>query len=268
MRRILLFLCFLLLAPNLPADSVFPYQYQETILENGLKVILIPMKNTGLVSYVTVVRTGSRDEVEPGKSGFAHFFEHMMFRGTPKYSSDLYGTTLAEMGADHNAFTAYDYTAYYLHFPAANLEKIIELESDRFMNTEYTLPAFQTEARAVLGEYNKSVADPFFQLDEKLSDSAFLKSTYKHTIIGFLKDIEDMPNQFDYSLTFFDRFYRPENCALILTGNFEADQAVSWIKKYYSSWKRGTYKAISIEEPEQTEERSVTVSYKGETLPL
>src|SRR5262245_3840756 len=72
------------------AESVFPYKYEETSLENGLKVIAIPVKNPGLISYFTIVRAGSRDEVEPGKSGFAHFFEHMMFRGTEKYPAEKY----------------------------------------------------------------------------------------------------------------------------------------------------------------------------------
>jgi zinc protease len=268
LRKSLLALCLLSLSLLQAADSIFPYPHEELTLDNGLRAILIPMRNSSLVSYVTFVHTGSRDEVEPGKSGFAHFFEHMMFRGTEKYPSDVYAKIIADMGADTNAFTSYDYTVYYLHFPPSYAEKIVELESDRFMNLKYTLPEFQTEAKAVLGEYNKSVADPFFQLEERLNDTAFEKSTYKHTVIGFLKDIEDMPNQFNYSRTFFDRFYRPENCVLILSGNFDPTQAKSWIRKYYSPWKKGSYRAPSIPEPKQQQQKTVVVDYKGETLPI
>jgi zinc protease len=152
LRTIFVATLLIFLASLLPAQSIFPYKYEETTLENGLKVILIPMKNTGLVSYYTIVRTGSRDEVEPGKTGFAHFFEHMMFRGTEKYPAEKWNEITMEMGADSNASTSDDMTVYYLHFPSRYIEKVIELHADKFMNTVYPLEAFQTEAKAILGE--------------------------------------------------------------------------------------------------------------------
>jgi zinc protease len=269
MRR--LYLCLILvvlITSTLFADSVFPYKYQETGLENGLKIILIPMKNEGLISYTTVVRVGSRNEVEPGKSGFAHFFEHMMFRGTKKYPAEKFDRILQEIGADRNAFTGDDFTVYYEHFPERFLETVIDLESDRFMNLSYAIPAFQTEAKAVLGEYNKNFANPFVQLEEKLNDTSFTKSTYKHTTMGFLKDIQDMPNQYEYSLTFFKRFYRPENCTIIVTGSFQPEKVLGLIKKYYSSWQKGTYKNDIPQDPEQTAERTAKIDYQGDTLPI
>lgn len=267
MKRYHVLLLFLL-ASTAWSESVFPYKYQEAKLENGLSVLFVPMDNAGLVSYMTVVEVGSRQEVEPGHTGFAHFFEHMMFRGTKKYPAEKYQEILLEIGADQNAFTGEDFTVYYLHFPGTYLEKVIDVESDRFMNLEYSLPAFQTEAKAVLGEYNKNFANPFFQLDEKLNDTAFEKSTYKHTAMGFLKDIQDMPNQFEYSRTFFNRFYRPENCTIIVAGKFNPDQALSLIKKYYSAWKPGNYQPETPKEPEQTQERRASIQYEGDTLPL
>src|SRR3972149_811665 len=98
MRRLVcIFALFLLMASTLKAESIFPYKYRETTLTNGLTVVLVPMKNEGLASYFTVVRVGSRDEVEPGKSGFAHFFEHMMFRGTKKYPAEKYSEIIAKI---------------------------------------------------------------------------------------------------------------------------------------------------------------------------
>jgi zinc protease len=262
-------LLFLLLFVSLASSqSIFPYKYHEAKLENGLRVLLVPMDNAGLVSYMTVVQVGSRQEVEPGHTGFAHFFEHMMFRGTKKYPAEKYQEILLEIGADQNAFTGEDFTAYYLHFPGTYLEKVIDVESDRFMNLEYSLAAFQTEAKAVLGEYNKNFANPFFQLEEKLNDTAFEKSTYKHTAMGFLKDIQDMPNQFEYSRTFFNRFYRPENCTIIVAGKFNPEQALSLIKKYYSAWKPGNHRPEIPKEPIQTQERRASIQYEGDTLPL
>jgi zinc protease len=250
------------------ASSLFPYKYQEVALENGLRVILIPMKNSGLVSYYTVVDVGSMDEVEAGKSGFAHFFEHIMFRGTDKYPPEVRVQKLTEMGADYNASTNEDFTQYYINFPGKYLETVIDLESDRFMNLKYSLPAFQTEAKAILGEYTKNFSNPIVQLEEKMLDTAFEQSTYKHTTMGFLKDIQNMPNQYEYSLTFFERFYRPENAIIIITGDFNPDQATTLIKKYYSAWKRGNYQPQYPQEPQQQQQKTGKVDYAGDTLPL
>lgn len=268
-RKLLIVLSLLLfVAASLRAESIFPYKYQETKLDNELRVILIPMKNPGLVSYYTVVHAGSRDEVEPGKSGFAHFFEHMMFRGTDKYPPEKRNDILSNMGADTNAYTTDDFTNYYLHFPTKYLEQVIDLESDRFMNLKYSLPAFQTESRAVLGEYNKNFSNPFVQLDEKIRDVAFDKSSYKHTTIGFIKDIQNMPNEYEYSLQFFQRFYRPENCTILVLGNFDPAQTLTLIKKYYAPWKPGDYATKPIPEPEQSAERRGKIDYQGDTLPI
>lgn len=268
LRKTIFLLLLLLPAAGFCAESVFPYKYEVTDLDNGLRVITIPMKNPGLVSYFTIVRTGSRDEVEPGKSGFAHFFEHMMFRGTEKFPPEKYGRIVTEMGADSNASTWDDRTAYYLHFPSRYLESVVEIESDRFQNLKYSKEAFQTEAKAVLGEYNKNFANPFFQTEEKLRDTAFDKSTYKHSAMGFIKDIQDMPNQYDYSLQFFNRFYRPENCIILITGSFNPAEAVAMVKKYYSGWKRGDYRTTNFPEPAQTAERAAKIDYPGDALPI
>jgi zinc protease len=113
-------------AANDAPQRFFPYNYEVFTLDNGFKSILVPMKGSGLVAYYTVVRTGSRDEFEEGKSGFAHFFEHMMFRGTEKYPSDEYNRVVSEMGADANAYTTDDYTCYYMVIPGAQLETAME----------------------------------------------------------------------------------------------------------------------------------------------
>ena len=93
------------------AKPLFPYTVTRNTLPNGLRVLLIPMPSEGLVSYWSVVRTGSRDEVEQGVTGFAHFFEHMMFRGSEKFPAREYDDIVSRMGADANAFTTDDFTA-------------------------------------------------------------------------------------------------------------------------------------------------------------
>ena len=270
MQRLLMTLLAVVLLCGLAysEDAFFPYKHYNQTLDNGLKVVMIPMKGSGLVAYYTVVRTGSRDEYEPGKSGFAHFFEHMMFRGTEKFPADVYNDLVNEMGADANAYTTDDYTCYTSVVSSDNLEKLMELESDRFQNLSYEKAPFQTEAGAVYGEYRKNVTNPWSLAYEAISDLAFDSHTYKHTTMGFVEDIKMMPEQYEYSLSFFDRYYRPDNCVLLLVGDFEPEDVKPLVEKYYGPWEAG-YQAPPIpQEPVQTEERVKMVDYEGNTNPL
>jgi len=104
---------------------IFPYPYVKEILPNGLTTLVIPMESPGQVAYYSVVRTGSRDEVEEGKSGFAHFFEHMMFRGTKKFPAAAYESIVASIGASANASTTDDLTVYHLKFGKEDLELLL-----------------------------------------------------------------------------------------------------------------------------------------------
>src|ERR1017187_2459218 len=188
---------------------ILPYPIQTSVLDNGLTVISVPFDSPGIIAYYAIVRTGARNEVEKGLSGFAHFFEHMMFRGTNAFPSDKYNDVLKSLGADSNAFTNEDCTT------------------------------FHKEAHAVLGEYNKSASSPFLKLNEVMQNTAYTKHTYKHTTIGFLADIKDMPNQYAYSKIFFDRWYRPENCTIIVAGDVKHEGLLALVKQYYGTWQRG-----------------------------
>jgi zinc protease len=249
-------------------QSVIPYPVHRETLPNGLKVLMIPMPSDGLVSYWSVVRTGSRDEVEPGVTGFAHFFEHMMFRGSENYPPGMFDKIVASMGADANAFTSSDITAYHFSLTREDLPKAIALEADRFQRLKYDEPAFRTEAGAVYGEYRKNRTSPYSVLFEAIQDAAFDKHTYKHTTIGFEADIKAMPEKYQYSLTFFKRFYRPENVVLLITGDFDRAATMAEIKKQYGGWQQG-YVAPKVElEPEQKAARRIVVPFEGRTLPL
>ena len=220
------------------------------------------------MTYWSIVRTGSRDEVEPGRSGFAHFFEHMMFRGTQKYPGPVYDEIVTSLGADSNAYTTDDYTAYHMTFAKEDLERVVEIESDRFQNLSYEKPAFQTEAGAVYGEYRKGITHPFSLLDEKLRDLAYDVHTYKHTTIGFEADIKAMPEAYEYSLSFFRRFYRPENVVILVVGDVAPPAAIDLVRKYYAGWEKGYVPPQIVPEPPQTAERKGDVQYPGKTLPI
>jgi zinc protease len=248
------------------ASSVFPFPYETVELENGFRAYLIKAGAPGQVAYVSIVRTGSRDEVEPGKSGFAHFFEHMMFRGTEKYPN--YDAETTKMGAFRNASTWPDQTAYYIVANSEYLDKIMDIESDRFMNLKYAEPDFRTEAGAILGEYQQGAREPQRWLNERVREAAFKKHTYRHTTIGFEADVRAMPQAYEYSKAFYQRFYRPENVVLVIAGDFDSARAKAMVRKYYASWKPG-YKPPAIEaEPVQTAPRDETVKYPGRTLPI
>jgi zinc protease len=248
--------------------KIFPYPIYQTKLDNGLNVVTIPFDSPGIVAYYTVVRAGSRNEIEPGLSGFAHFFEHMMFRGTEKYSKEAYNEALKAIGADNNAYTNDDATVYHTLASADALDMIMDIESDRFMNLKYTEEDFKTEAGAILGEYNKNYSSPFMSIFEKLRDAAYNTHTYQHTTMGFLRDIQDMPNQFQYSLKFFDRWYRPEYCTIVAVGDVTHDRLLSLAQRYYGKWQRGTYELNVPPEPPQQQERFVEMKWKSKTLPI
>jgi len=264
----LVLIIFLLAVTSVVTPGVFPYRYFVDKLDNGLTVITIPMESEGLVSYYTIVRTGSRDEWEPGHSGFAHLFEHMMFRGTKKFPGNMYDRIMTEIGADANAYTTDDYTCYHINFSAKDLEKVMELESDRFINLSYSKNVFKTETGAVYGEYLKGKMSPWFMLEEKLHDLAFDVHTYKHTTIGFEEDIKAMPTMYEYSLSFFKRYYRPENVVIVVAGDVKREKVMELVKKYYGHWKPGYVEPKIQQEPEQKKERIGEVKYPGKTLPI
>jgi len=248
--------------------KIFPYTVHQETLENGLKAIVIPMKSGGLTSYWSVVRTGSRDEYEPGHSGFAHFFEHMMFRGTEAYPADRYNEIITRMGADANAFTTDDLTAYHMSVGAQDLEQVVKIESDRFKNLSYAEEVFKTEAGAVYGEYRKNKMSPFFALYEQVYAEAFEQHTYGHTTMGYERDIAAMPTMFDYSRSFFNRYYRPENVVLLIVGDVDPAATLNLVTEHYADWEPGYVMPTIVAEPEQTEERKVSVDYEGRSLPI
>jgi zinc protease len=248
-------------------QKVFPYSYAQEDLPNGLRLVTIPTDSPNLVSVFIVIQTGSRNEIEPGKTGFAHLFEHIMFRGTEKYPPEKYNQVLQRAGAASNASTSDDVTIYHTTFSKEDLPEILAMEADRFQSLKYSTEAFKTETGAVLGEYNKNSSDPNSKLNEVLRDTAFDRHTYKHSTMGFLADIQDMPNQFDYSLRFFDRYYRPEYATIVVTGDIDPKQVRPLVDKYWGNWKRGSYHLDVPVEPKQDGPREALVDWPSPTLP-
>lgn len=250
------------------ASSAFPHPLVESRLENGLRVAVVPLESPGLAAHHVAVRVGSRNEVEEGLSGFAHFFEHMMFRGTPRFPPERYNDVLKGLGADANAFTDDDWTCYHVTASRDALGTVMEIESDRFVNLRYDVESFQKEAGAVLGEYNKNRSLPHPALHERLRETAFLRHTYRHTTMGFLRDIESMPGHYDFSLEFFRQWYRPDNAFVVVTGDVRPEDVIDLAGRHWGSWS-GSAAGVEVpEEPPQTEERRARVAWPTPTLPL
>ncbi len=248
--------------------KVFPFDYDQHDLENGLRLITIPTKFPHIISLYIVVNVGSRNETEDGKSGFAHLFEHMMFRGTAAYPPDRYDAILKQAGAAQNAYTDDDLTAYHTTFTREDLGPIIEMEADRFQNLDYAEEAFRTETRAVLAEYNKDSAEPFHLLHEKLREAAFQAHPYQHTTMGFLRDIERMPQLYEFSREFHRRYYRPERTTIILAGDLTIEESRALVSKHWGAWERGNFAGIVPDAPPLQGPRDLQVDWPSATMPL
>jgi zinc protease len=267
-RCLLAFSIFAFAADLSAAGKIFPYAYVQEDLPNGLRLITIPTDYPNIVSLYIVVGAGSRNEVEAGKTGFAHLFEHLMFRGTAEYPPEKYTSVLQTAGAASNAFTSSDLTAYHTTFSKEDLPTILSMEADRFQHLDFSEAAFKTETLAVLGEYNKNSANPSQQLYETLRSTGFKVHPYSHTTMGFLKDIQNMPQDYADSREFFSRYYRPEYVTIIVAGDIDPKRVRSLVDERWGAWKRGNYKAQIPVEPAQDAPRTAHIDWKTDTTPL
>lgn len=250
-----------------PTEAIFSTPPRVERLPNGLTVVSVAWPSPGIVAYYTLVRVGSRDEVEAGHSGFAHFFEHMMFRGTEAHSQHDYERILQGFGADNNAFTTSDYTCYTITAPSSALSTVIELEADRFAHLSYTEDTFRTEAGAVRGEYQVWSSNPFQPMWETLSEIAFTRHTYGHTTIGFLRDIDVMPTRYEYARRFFQRFYTPDNTFVIVVGDVDHDALMGEVRTRYGAWRGRRDRPRIPTEPEPTAGVRRDLTWDGSTPP-
>jgi zinc protease len=253
-------------AGHAATSQPFPFPVESHTLPNGVRLVLVSYDSPGLVAYYTLMRVGSRNEPEEGRSGYAHFFEHMMFRGTKKHPAQEYSDTMSRLGLDSNAFTSEDMTVYHAFGPAKALPTIIEYEADRFMNLEYNEEQFRTEAGAILGEYAKSASDPEMKLEEKMLETAFTTHTYRHTTIGYLDDVKNMPGGFAYAHEFFKRYYTADNATVIVVGDFDKQATLAQLEKAYAPW-HGKLNAAAIPvEPQQKAPRRAHIDWPMPTL--
>jgi zinc protease len=245
------------------ANKVFSQKYLFKELSNGLRVLVVKTDYPDLVSVQIPVSVGSRDENEVGKTGFAHFFEHMMFKGSEKFPQDVYSDLFKNAGVDNGAYTTNDYTNYHLDFSKDHLDKVLEIQADHFKNLKYTDAQFKTEALTVKGEYLKNNASPTRKLLAAVRKEAFDTHTYKHTTMGFFEDVEAMPDQIAYGEKFFKQFYKPEYVSLVIVGDVEPEATMAMVEKHWGDWKKGNFVNEIAQEPKQTAPKYVHEKFEG-----
>ncbi|MBI5261181.1 MAG: insulinase family protein [Bradyrhizobium sp.] len=189
-------------------------------LNNGLQVVVIPDHRTPVVTQMIWYKVGSADET-PGKSGLAHFLEHLMFKGTAKHPAGEFSQTVLRIGGNENAFTSVDYTGYFQRVPRDQWPKMMEFEADRMtgliLKDENVLP----ERDVVLEEYNMRVANnPEARLNEQIMAALYLNHPYGRPVIGWRQEIEKLDRE--DALAFYRRFYAPNNAILVIAGDVEA----------------------------------------------
>ena len=255
--------------------KVFPYPIHKKTLANGLDVIVIETPEfKDVLSFNTIVHAGARNEIEPGKTGLAHLFEHILFRHRWEGKENGYEEAVSRMGAHNNAFTNYDVTYYHpLTFTSnltgrGNLPGVLQLESARFKSLDFTEKIFRTEAGAVLGEYRRNASFPSLRMSERQLALMFPHHPYGHTTMGYYEDVQDMPNEYKAAVDFYDTYYRPNNCVLLIAGDVKADEIFPLVEKYYSDWKRKDVPPITpTGEPPKKEQREF-VPWDADVAPI
>lgn len=201
-------------------------------LDNGLKVVVLSNHRVPIVTQTIWYRVGSADEVE-GKTGLAHFLEHLMFKGTPSVPDGQFSKIISNNGGRDNAFTTADYTAYYQNVAADKLELVMKMEADRMVNLALEEESVKTERDVILEERRMRTDNvPAALLSEKMNAAMYAVHPYHHPVIGWEKDIRNLTR--DDALAFYTKWYAPNNATLIVAGDVSVEQLRALAEKYYA----------------------------------
>jgi zinc protease len=241
-------------------------QYQHTKLPNGLTVVLHEDHSTPIVHMQLWYHVGSKDE-RPGRTGFAHLFEHMMFQGSQNVSRDSHGSMIASVGGESNAYTTEDATVFWQTVPAQYLPLVLWLEADRMATLNVDEDAFLRERMVVKEERRQRVENqPYGRLAELIYQQGFTVHPYKHQTIGSMEDLEaaTIADVREFHKT----YYVPENAIVVLAGDFDPKEALDLVDRYLGRVPKAPQpiKRDIPKEPPQTKERRVTVE-EGVPLP-
>ena len=191
-------------------------------LANGLQVVVVPDHRAPVVTHIIWYKVGAADET-PGKSGLAHFLEHLMFKGTEKNPGDAFSRQVAAIGGQENAFTASDYTGFFQRVPRNHLKEMMALEADRITGLVLTDDVVRPELNVVLEEQNMRIANnPAARLGEQMDAALYLNHPYGRPVIGWRQEIEQLDRE--DALAFYRRFYTPNNAIVVVAGDVTAEE--------------------------------------------
>ncbi|WP_114009959.1 M16 family metallopeptidase [Cohaesibacter intestini] len=231
-------------------------------LDNGMQVVVIPDHRAPVVTHMVWYKVGAADE-EPGKSGIAHFLEHLMFKGTPAHPDGEFSKIVASIGGQENAFTSQDYTAYFQRVAKQHLRLMMELEADRMINLELRKEQVEPELQVILEERASRIDNnPAAQLGEALGAALYRNHPYGIPIIGWEHEMKGLNREI--ALDFYKKFYTPNNAILIVAGDVTPDAVKALAKETYGKIAKRADIAprIRVSEPPQRTARTVTLRHE------
>jgi len=254
-----LFMCVLALQVEAQTTRNVRVNFKETTLKNGLRVITVEDHTAPVVSTAVTYNVGSRDE-HKGKTGYAHLFEHMMFKGSENVGAGEHPVLIRNNGGSENASTSEDRTNYFEALPANQLELALFLESDRMRSLAVTKDNLDNERHNVQEERRQRVDNqPYGKSGEMQQELIYDNFAYKHSVIGSMEDLNAASEQ-DIK-DFFRIYYAPNNAVLVLVGDFKTKDALAKVRKYFEGIPRQPNPPpVDQTEPEATAERRATVS--------
>lgn len=248
--------------------KIAPLDIKERALANGLKVVTVQDNSSPAVAVQVWYNVGSKND-PPQRSGFAHLFEHMMFKSTKNMPSEMIDRLTEDVGGEgSNASTSDDYTDYIDVVPSNNLEALIWAEADRMVNLSVDEANFKSERAVVQEEFRQGVlAQPYGRFYQAIQEQSFEVHPYKRTTIGSIEDLAAATNQ--DAEKFYKTYYRPDNAMLVVAGDFDQAQLDGWIDKYFSKVEKpsGAIPRVTEVEPERTKEKRVVVKAPNVPLP-
>lgn len=248
----------LALALTLPVAAEEPVT--TFTLDNGLNVVVIEDHRAPVVVQMIWYRVGAADE-PPGHSGIAHFLEHLMFKGTEKVAPNAFSGIVEAQGGDDNAFTSWDYTAYFQRIAADRLELVMEMEADRMRNLRLTEDDVLTERQVILEERaQRTDSDPSALLTEQMRAAQFMNHPYSIPVIGWRHEMEQLSRE--DALEYYERFYAPNNATLVIAGDVEPEVVKALAEKHYGPLQPsdGIVPRERPQEPPQLAERRIALA--------
>jgi zinc protease len=241
---------------------------EQFTLDNGMQVVVVPDHRTPVVTHMLWYRIGAADDPY-GKSGIAHFLEHLMFKGTANHPGGHFSQQIAAVGGQENAFTSYDYTGYFQRVSRENLGSMMEFEADRMTGLVLGEDVIAAERDVILEERNQRIDnDPSARLSEQVQAAQYLNHPYHRPTIGWRHEMETL-NRED-ALSFYRRYYQPDNAFLIVAGDVTADEVKALVAKTYGKIPRAATPIgprVRPQEPPQIAERRVTFADLRVTQP-